>query len=226
MPAQRRANITVSDAALRSWHRSGMRLQDIRRKIEETTGWAPDISTISKWLRDMGEEPRHRSRRGLLPWDIRPEHYNGRWRIMLQAAERRLADEELSVSDQKAVDLLDDILFGRGVQQVVGYHPEIGFYRVDATPEEIERGAIIRRPEETGKSASIESLDLNSDDETLAAKAREFGIVPELLENVGRNHAADLLRDLYADPKPALPDAKADKPTSTARRAGTRRRTG
>jgi len=200
MPASRRrhANITISDAALRAWHRSGMRLSDIQRKIDETTGWKPDISTISKWLKDMGEEPRRKPRKEFLPWTVQPEHRNNRWRIMLEAAGRRAAGQELSETDQKAVSLLDDYLFGRGTQQIVGYHPEIGFYRADATPEEIDQGRIVRAPE----AVDMTGLDLDLDPAELAKQALGLGITPEQLEDVGRSPAADILRELLETPDP------------------------
>lgn len=200
MAASRRrsANVTISDAALRGWHRSGLRLVDIQRKIYESTGWKPDISTISKWLRDMGEEPRRKSRKEFLPWTVRPEHRNNRWRIMLEAAGRRAAGQDLSETDQKAVNLLDDYLFGRGTQQVVGYHPEIGFYRVDATAEEIEKGQIVRAPEKS----KMDGLDLALEPAEIAKQALARGITPEQLEDVGRSPAADILRELRENPKP------------------------
>lgn len=206
MPASRRrkANITVSDAALRGWHRSGLRLSDIQRKIFESTGWKPDISTISKWLKDMGEEPRRKSRKEFLPWTVQPEHRDNRWRIMLEAAGRRAAGQDLSETDQKAVNLLDDYLFGRGIRQVVGYHPEIGFYRADATPEEIEQGRIVRTPEANGLDGSTgsDSLDLTLEPAALAKQALKLGFTPEQLEDVGRSPAADILRDLLGDSRP------------------------
>ena len=173
-----------------------MRLKDIQRKIHETTGWSPDISTISKWLKDMGEEPRHKPRKDFMPWtDIQPEHKSSRFRIMLQAAERRERGMDLSDTDTKAVNLLDDLRMGRGTPLVVGYHPEVGFYLADATEAEVQSGAIIRIPVEL-------NLDLSPED--LAEQAFKLGITPEQLEDVGRSPAADLLR-AKLEPRPTTP---------------------
>ena len=192
---RRKVNITISDAALRSWARSGMRLKDIQRKIYETTGWSPDISTISKWLKDMGEEPRHKTRREFMPWDIRPEHKSSRFRIMLQAAERREKGLDLSETDTKALNLLDDMRMGRGTTLVVGYHPEVGFYLTDATDNEVKTGAIIRQSTE---------LDFALSPEELSEQAFNIGATPERLEDAGRSDAADLLRSKL-NPRPTTP---------------------
>lgn len=206
MPAssRRKVNITVSDAALRSWSRSGMRLKDIQRKIFEQTGWSPDISTISKWLKDMGEEPRHKTRREFMPWDIQAQHKNSRFRIMLQAAERREQGMDLSETDEKALSLLDDLRSGRGTPLVVGYHPEVGFYLTDATSAEAKSGAIIRAPRE---------LDLALSPEELAEQAFKLGFTPEQLEDVGRSPAADILRTKL-EPRPAASKARTRKRAS------------
>ena len=202
---RRKVNITISDAALRSWARSGMRLKDIQRKIHETTGWSPDISTISKWLKDMGEEPRHKSRKEFMPWpDIQPEHKNSRFRIMLQAAERRDKGLPLSDTDTKAVNLLDDLRMGRGTPLVVGYHPEVGFYLADATEAEVQKGAIIRVPQK---------LNLDLSPEELAEQAFDLGVTPEQLEDAGRSPAADILR-AKLEPRPTTRKATSRKRAS------------
>ena len=113
----------MATAKLRALSRSGRTLDEIATMNEKDTGWRPTRSTVSKKLLTLGEEPRHASRRDLLPWSIQPEHNSSRFRLMLQSESRRRAEMELSRTDQKNVDLLDDLLLGRGTPLVVGYHP-------------------------------------------------------------------------------------------------------
>lgn len=128
MPPQR---YWMSTAKLRGYARAGLKLEEIAERNEKETGWRPDKSTVSKKLRDIGEDARHASRSDLTPWKIRPEHVNSRFRVMLQAESRRRTGAELSDTDRKAINLLEDLIMGRGTPLVVGYHPEIGFYLTD-----------------------------------------------------------------------------------------------
>lgn len=133
----------MSTAKLRAYARSGRTLDEIATLNEQETGWRPTRSTVSKKLLTMGEEPRHVARRDLVPWAIRPEHSTSRFRLMLQAESRRRAGAQLSNTDRKYVDLLDDLLMGRGTPLVVAYHHEIGFYLTDRTEDDRD---IIREP--------------------------------------------------------------------------------
>jgi hypothetical protein len=136
--------VWMATAKLRAYARSGRTLDEIATLNEQETGWRPTRSTVSKKLLAMGEEPRHVARRDLVPWDLRPEHSTSRFRLMLQAESRRRAGMPLSNTDRKYVDLLDDLLMGRGTPLVVGYNPEIGFYLADRTEDDRD---IIREPE-------------------------------------------------------------------------------
>src|SRR5215469_5867683 len=118
----------MATTKLRALARSGRTLDEIAKENEVDTGFRPTRSTVSKKLITIGEEPRHRSRRDLMPWYVRQEHRSSRFRAMLQAESRRRAWNDLSATDQKLVSMLDDLLMGRGVSLVVGYHQAIGFY--------------------------------------------------------------------------------------------------
>lgn len=133
----------MSTSKLRAYARAGRTLDEIADLNEKDTGWRPSRSTVSKKLTAIGEEPRHVSRRDLLPWDIRPEHSGSRFRMMLQAESRRRSGVQLSRTDAKYVDQLDDLLMGRGTPLVVCYDPVIGFYLSDRTEDDQD---IIRAP--------------------------------------------------------------------------------
>jgi hypothetical protein len=121
----------MSTSRLRAYSRSGRTLDEIAELNEKETGWRPSRSTVSKKLAALGEEPRHVTRRDLVPWNVKPEHANSRFRLMLQAESRRRSGQRLSKTDSKYVDLLDALLIGRGTPLVVGYSPAIGFYLTD-----------------------------------------------------------------------------------------------
>lgn len=126
-----RERIWMSTGKLRAYARAGRTLDEIAELNERDTGWRPSRSTVSKKLYALGEEPRHVSRRDLIPWNIRPEHVNSRFRLMLQAESRRRAGYELSNTDSKYVDQLDELLMGRGTPLVIGYSEKIGFFLTD-----------------------------------------------------------------------------------------------
>ena len=135
----------MPDSKLRGFARGGASLEEIRRANEIATGYLPTRPTVSKRLKRLGEPRRSGQRRDLLPWHIKPEHNGSRFRYMLQAVSRsREPDAELSDTDLRHVDLLYDLLFGRGVDLVVGYHPEVGFYLCDRSEDDLD---IIRVPQ-------------------------------------------------------------------------------
>lgn len=146
--------IWMSTARLRAYARAGRTLDEIAELNARETGWEPSRSTVSKKLAAMGEEPRHLSRRDLVPWNIRPEHQGSRFRLMLQAESRRRAGQTLSRTDRKYVNLLDDLLMGRGVPLVVGYNPDTGFYLTDRTESDQD---IIRLGNAPARSAELQS---------------------------------------------------------------------
>ena len=139
-----RDRVWMSTAKLRAYARSGRTLDEIAALNEGDTGWRPTRSTVSKKLAAIGEEPRHVSRRDLVPWDVKPEHANSRFRLMLQAESRRRSGLPLSKTDTKYVDQLDDLIMGRGTPLVVCYTPAIGFYLADRCESDRD---IIRAPE-------------------------------------------------------------------------------
>jgi 2-aminoadipate transaminase len=133
---------------LRLWRR-GWTLDELALENERLTGCKPSRTAVSVRLRDAGVMLQRGSRRDLLPWDIRPEHRHSRFRVMLSAESKRremeATGDDTGWSDayDKAIDLLYDLLYGRGTKLVVGYHPEIGFYLTDRLPSDTD---IIRAP--------------------------------------------------------------------------------
>jgi len=116
------------------------------RTFGEGEGWPPTRDTVSKKLKALGYAPRQGSRRDLIPWtDIQHEHLNSRYLNMLRAMSRSREDEYiLTETDQKWIDLLEDLLHGRGAEMVIGYNREIGWYLTDRLPTDED---IIRRPD-------------------------------------------------------------------------------
>jgi hypothetical protein len=127
----------MATAKLRALARAGKTLDEIAEINGRETGWIPDTSTVSKKLNAMGEEPR-KHRGELIPWHIRPEHVESKLRYMLSAESRRREGRELRRQDQCAARALDDLLFGRGIQLVVGYDPALGFYLTDRTEQDTD----------------------------------------------------------------------------------------
>jgi hypothetical protein len=117
------------------------------RTFGKGEGWPPTRDTVSKHLKRLGMPPRHGSRRDLIPWtNIKPEHRDSRYLKMLRAMSRSREDGcILSETDQKWIDLLEDLLHGRGAEMVIGYDREIGWYVTDRLPTDLD---IIRMPEE------------------------------------------------------------------------------
>lgn len=152
--------VWMSTAKLRAYARAGRTLDEIAEINGRETGWTPSRSGVSKKLAAMGEEPRHQSRKDLIPWDVKPEHSRSRFRLMLQAESRRRSGLKLSNTDRKYVNLLDDILMGRGVPLVIGYHRDVGFYVTDRTDSDQD---IIRMPVDSApNSAPAESTHLQN----------------------------------------------------------------
>lgn len=141
--------VWMATAKLRAYANSGRTLEEIAELNAADTGWKPDRSTVSKKLLAMGVEPRYGRRSDLIPWKIRPEHIESRFRYMLEAESRRRQRGRVREADRKAANLLNDLLFGRGTALVVGYHPEIGFYLTDRLDSDQD---IIRAPHDDADS--------------------------------------------------------------------------
>lgn len=117
------------------------------RTFGKGNGWKPKRATVSLARKRLGEPRKVGSRRDLIPWkNIRKEHLDSRYLKMLRAMSRsRERDALLSDTDQKWIDLLEDLLHGRGAELVIGYDWRIGFYLTDRLPSDID---IIRMPPE------------------------------------------------------------------------------
>lgn len=135
----------LADAAIRDMALKGASLEEIALANETYSGWKPTRGTISKKLSDLGLPPRYGTRKDLLPreWHVRPEDMAHRYRFWLSAESKRRAGDRLTAADQRALDLMFNVLTGRGVDLVIGYHQEIGWYLTDRTDEDND---IIRSP--------------------------------------------------------------------------------
>lgn len=192
--------VWMATAKLRGYAHAGVPYAEIATINEQETGWKPDKTTISKKLKAMGVEPRYGNRADLVPWSIKPEHIESRFRYMLEAESRRREGKELRAADRKAVETLRGLLVPKSgtTSLVIGYHPDLGFYLADRTDADQD---IIRMPVEVEhvEAAAAPFVDFEfADDSQLVAQAFEAGLRPERLENLGRDHAADLLRKRYA----------------------------
>ena len=128
---------------LRAWYRAGLPYEEIADLNEEITGFRPTVSTISKKMQRMGEEPRQKPNKTLLPWKVKPEHWDHRFRYMLQCEARRRECPtcEQSATCRKWAAELARIL---GESLVVSYDQRIGWHLVDRLPTDKD---VIRRPE-------------------------------------------------------------------------------
>lgn len=127
----------------------GLSLDEIADANERAEGWHPSRSAVSRRLDAIGVPPRRLHHGDLIPWRMRPEHNDHRYRHMLQAESRYRADpgKRPSPSDQRWRSLLSALLYGRGPAQVIGYDPKIGYYTTDRLETNDD---IIRRPAEGG----------------------------------------------------------------------------
>jgi hypothetical protein len=128
---------------LRALFNAGLTYDEIALINERSEGWRPSRDGVKKKRERMGLPARRPSHRDLLPWTIAPEHNSNRLRHMLQAESRKRAGLSLSSKDKILVNLLHDLLFGRGSLLVVGYDRHIGFYLIGREDSDTD---IIRRP--------------------------------------------------------------------------------
>jgi hypothetical protein len=122
------SNPWIDGKRLRNLAESGYTLDEIASVNERETGWKPDRSVVSRKLRSMGIERRVGSRKDLIPWRVRTEHYKSRWYYALLAESRRRAGEELAPSQQRDLAALDH---AASLGMVVGYDREIGWFLAD-----------------------------------------------------------------------------------------------
>lgn len=138
----------MTSAKLRALFNAGLTYDEIAVINERSEGWRPSRAAVKRKYEALGMPARRASHRDLLPWTIRPEHNSQELRHMLQAESRARQGKKLSDTDRKLTALLHERLFGRGKLQVVGYHPEVGFFATDRldTDEDIIRAPVDPAP--------------------------------------------------------------------------------
>jgi hypothetical protein len=200
-------------AKLRALFAAGRTYDEVAEANLRAEGWKPSRSAVLRKYRELGMPPRNASHTDLIPWNIQPEHSDHLFRHMLQAESRRRQKRPLSETDRKLISRLDEMLFGRGTLMVIDYHPETGFslvLREDADED------IIRKPARSASLRKELKAALREDDDAeLVARALREKVRPELLENAGRDQAADTLRRLLAqegDVKPERIEAEEAPP--------------
>lgn len=195
---------------LRALFTAGLTYDEIAEINERSEGWKPSRSAVLRKYRDMGMPPRRATHHDLIPWRVSAEHSNALVRHMLEAESRSRQHRALSETDRKLVRRLHEILFGRGTLMVVDYHPEVGFSFVMREDGDED---IIRQPHSAKEVRKDLAAALrNATNEELAHMARREGLRPELLENAGRDVAADMLRKMIVVVVPPGPDADALAP--------------
>lgn len=131
---KRRRREWLDDSAMQEMWQAGHSLLEIALANEAATGWKPTRSTVSKHLKELGEPSRYSSRKDLKPWIIAREHQDMRYRFWLDAESRRRAGYKLTASENRCIDLMNDLLHGRGAELVIGYCENHGFYLTDRLP--------------------------------------------------------------------------------------------
>lgn len=118
----------MSTAKLRALFAAGLTYDEVAEANFRSEGWRPDRSVVKRKYEAMGMPPRNPSHRDLLPWRIKPEHNDSIYRHMLQAESRKRQHRQLSDSDRRLLDRMQEELYGRGQIKVIGYHPDVGFF--------------------------------------------------------------------------------------------------
>ena len=121
----------MTETKLRALFNAGLTYDEIAQVNERSEGWRPSRSAVKRKYDAMGEPARRSTHLDLLPWKVKPEHQSDLLRHMLGAESRARQHVDLSETDRKLVNRLNELLFGRGKLMVVGYHAEIGFYLVE-----------------------------------------------------------------------------------------------
>lgn len=117
----------LPDSQLLALHEANKTLDAIAAANEEATNWRPTRSGVLRKLQSIGAQNRYARHKLVIPWKIAPEHHQDPLRYMLAAESRKRQGLTLSEPDERLVDLLHDLLFGRGREWVVDYDPTDGF---------------------------------------------------------------------------------------------------
>jgi len=136
----------LSDRYLLALHGDGQTLEAIAAANEAETGWRPTRSGVLRKLQKIGAPYRYGSHKLVIPWRIAPAHRQDPLRYMLAAESRKRQGVELSQPEERLVDLLHDLLFGRGREWVVDYDDEDGFA---LRPRRDSDADIVRMPKVT-----------------------------------------------------------------------------
>lgn len=187
-----------STAKMRSlWH-SPLTLEEIAAYVRRAgDGWTegtPTRGAVSKYAARHDFPPRRSAANTeLIPWRVLKRHQSHHWRHMLDAESRRRRGGKMSHSDAKLLTEMHELLWGRGALLVFDYDQDGGWaLRVR---EESDRNDIIRAPRRLSvlRPATQNALRDAGSDRVLAEVAFRHHVHPELLENWGRDAAADLL---------------------------------
>lgn len=135
---------------LRELFEAGLTDAEVAEANLRATDWRPHNTSVFYKRRDMGYGGRNASHADLLPWQISAEHSGHRYRYMLMAESRKRQGLPLSRRDQSELSLMHELLFGRGVNLVIGYDARIGWYLSDRLDSDRD---IIRQPRRRGRSA-------------------------------------------------------------------------
>lgn len=218
----------MSTAKLRALFAAGRTYDEIAEANFRSEGWRPSRSGVKRKYEAMGMPPRRPSNKELLPWQVKTEHNSHLFRHMLSAESRNRRREKLTETDRKLISRMNELLFGRGTPLVIGYAAECpdGFFLALRRDEDTD---IIRAPD----SASVLRMDVQAalrdavSDRELATVALREKVRPEVLENAGRDSAADLLRQLIAGAGQPAAQARSQQGTrprvARASRGGQRR---
>lgn len=127
---------------------------DIAHANEQSTGWLPSRSAMSRKLRDLELPARRASHRKLIPWRINPHHAHNQIYYALMAISRERQGIELNHQDYYRVKWLRDLLTAGGAPKVVAYDYDKGFQIVRARKSDTD---IIRRPVPPDNESSVAS---------------------------------------------------------------------
>jgi hypothetical protein len=145
----------MTEAKLRALWDSNRTYDQIAAANQRSQGWRPSRAAVKRKFERMGLPPRYARHHDLLPWRVRPEHNASRLRLMLQAESRNRQGLGLSPSDRSRVNVLNDLLFGRGAFLVVAYSPVVGFYLTERL--EVDQD-IIRQPHHQALADQLNDL--------------------------------------------------------------------
>lgn len=196
----------MATAKLRALFNAGLTYDEIAEANERDEGWRPTRSGVKRKYEAMGMPPRRPSSKDLIPWNVRSEHNVHLFRHMLGAESRNRRGAKLSETDKKLLARMHELLFGRGTLMVIDYNPdyEDGFFLALRRDSDTD---VFRAPTHAGAlRLDVQAALRNAvTDRQLAMVAMRDGVRPEVLENSGRDAAADLLRQLITGGPEAAP---------------------